>query len=349
MFICYSDAPRPTDGVVYPVPEEEDVGEDCRPHPGPGARAVPAAAEDGLELPLAGLRQTHQGGAEVGVTNPGVSVSLGAEAGGWQVAVVQAGGVAELGGDLGDGEVGEVLVEADPLGGGGPASRHTELSLLHSSLGQTEGTDEAVEVEAVMDLHHGEVPVHQVLGTPGPRVTHDTLHQLDLGRLAGGGAEAGGPGEHDPLQGVDSGGVDTGVGGDQPAGRHDRHRAARLPPHVEEDGEARPLRAGLQVGLAAHQESLHTVSEVPAAALWDRSVSTITERGRERGNLPNPAQVNSTFSLERHLRLSLDEDFCTRFPLTGTELSLNLKSRNVIAETPVFSPHQKSESTRLKS
>merc|ERR1719410_410661 len=76
-------AHRGPDGVVYPVPEEEDVGEDCRPHPGPGARAVPAAAEDGLELPLAGLRQTHQGGPEVGVANPGVSVSLGAEAGGW--------------------------------------------------------------------------------------------------------------------------------------------------------------------------------------------------------------------------------------------------------------------------
>ena len=61
MFICYSDSPRPTDGVVYPVPEEDNVAEDSWPDPGPGARAVSATAEDGLELPLTGLSETHQG------------------------------------------------------------------------------------------------------------------------------------------------------------------------------------------------------------------------------------------------------------------------------------------------
>ena len=78
------------------------------------------------------------------MTNTGVPVSFGAEAGGGQVAVVETGGVTELTGEVGDGEVGEVLVEADPLGGGGPAGRHTELPLLHSSLGQGERADEGV-------------------------------------------------------------------------------------------------------------------------------------------------------------------------------------------------------------
>ena len=175
------------------------------------------------------------------MTNTGVPVSFGAEAGGGQVAVVETGGVTELTGEVGDGEVGEVLVEADPLGGGGPASSHTELSLLDWSGGQTERADQSVEGEAVVDLHHGEVPVHQVLGPPSPGVTHDALHQLDLSRLAGGGTVAGGTREHDPLQGVDTVGVDTGVGGHQPPGGHDRHRAARLPPHIEEDSQAGPL------------------------------------------------------------------------------------------------------------
>ena len=49
------------------------------------------------------------------MTNSGVAVSFGAETGRGQVAVVEAGGVAELGGEVGDGEVDEILVEADPL------------------------------------------------------------------------------------------------------------------------------------------------------------------------------------------------------------------------------------------
>ena len=105
----------PTNGVIYPVPQEDNVGEHSRPHPGPRAGAVTAAAEDGLELPLSTLSETHQWGPEVSVTNSGVAVSFGAETGGGQVAVVEAGGVAELGGEVGDGEVDEILVEADPL------------------------------------------------------------------------------------------------------------------------------------------------------------------------------------------------------------------------------------------
>ena len=124
------------------------------------------------------------------VANSGVSVRHGAEAGGGEVAVVEAGLVALGGRDGGDGEVGEVLVEADPLGGGGPASRHTQLSLLDRGGRQAERTDQTVEDEAVVYLDQGEVPVDEVLGPPGPGVAQDGLHQLDLGRLAGGGVVA---------------------------------------------------------------------------------------------------------------------------------------------------------------
>ena len=59
----------------------------------------------------------------------------------------------------------------------------------------------------------------------------------------------------------------------------------------------------------------------------ERETERERDRERERLNLPKPAHVSSTFSLERHLKLSVAEDFCTRFPLTGTELFLNLKTR----------------------
>ena len=99
--------------------------------------------------------------------------------------VVEAGLVALAGGDVGHGEVGEVLVEADPLGGGGPASSNTQLSLLDGRGRQAERTDQAVEDEAVVYLDQGEVPADQVLGSPGQGMAEDGLHQLDLGRLTG--------------------------------------------------------------------------------------------------------------------------------------------------------------------
>ena len=124
------------------------------------------------------------------MADPGVSVRSGADAGGREVSVVQTGVVALCGREGGDRQVCEVLVEADPLGGGGPASRHTELSLLHWRGRQAEGTHQAVEHEAVVYLDQGEVPVNQVLRPPGQRVAQDGLHQLDLCRLAGRGVVA---------------------------------------------------------------------------------------------------------------------------------------------------------------
>ena len=160
----------------------------------------------------------------------------------------------------------------------GPACGDTQLPLLDRGIGEAEWADQAVEAEPVMDLHQGEVWGHEMLASPGGRVTQDGLHQLDLSGLRGRGVVSRGSGEHHPLQRVEAVLLDAGEAGHHPPGREDGHGAGRLPLDIEQHGQAGPLGAALQVSLAAHQQARHTVSQIPGAANWNYMVQSWNAR-----------------------------------------------------------------------
>ena len=111
-----------------------------------------------------------------------------------------------------------------------------------------------------MEADQGHVVGVQVLVLARPRVGDDIANYPDLGLVVL--PVAGGPAEQDPLQGVGGGGQ-AGVGGDQPQGGDDRHRAGGRRLHVEQEGEGRPLDGRLLV--TTHQLAGQVVPQTPVA------------------------------------------------------------------------------------